>query len=223
MPGPVGADDLALEQARLAQLTPRAYADAWLCRYTAGTGAPRPAPPAQAAAVQGAAPPLMPLATQEEGGAKAEAVPMRAGTSGAAVANGAVQIAEAKKAPRLKPVPPPRSGDQREAARLKAVRMTAERKRLRTRLQAGEETLEQALARGDEVARRMRTETLLRALPGVGAATARRLMAAAGIDSGRRAGGLTVGQRARLLAAVVVVDAELAARRDRRHHSGQRS
>ena len=32
MPGPVGADDPALEQARLAQLAPRAYADAWLCR-----------------------------------------------------------------------------------------------------------------------------------------------------------------------------------------------
>ena len=42
-------------------------------------------------------------------------------------------------------------------------------------------------------------------------------MAAADIDGGRRVGGLTTGQRQRLLAAVAAVDAELAARRDRRH------
>jgi len=45
---------------------------------------------------------------------------------------------------------------------------------------------------------------------------ARRLMREAGIDAARRAGGLTAGQRTRLLAAVAAVDAELAARRDRR-------
>jgi hypothetical protein len=80
--------------------------------------------------------------------------------------------------------------------------MTAGRKRLRARLQAGEETLEQVLGRDDEVARRMRTETLLRALPGMGGATARRVMAASGVDTGRRACGLTAGQRERLVAAV---------------------
>ena len=53
MPGPAGADDPALEQARLAQLAPRAYADAWLCRCMASAGAPRPAPHAEAAAVRG--------------------------------------------------------------------------------------------------------------------------------------------------------------------------
>ena len=95
--------------------------------------------------------------------------------------------------------------------RLKALQMTAERKRLRARLQAGEETLEQALARGDEVVRRMRTETLLRALPRVGGATAARLLATAGIDITRRAGGITTAQRARLLDAVAAVHAELAA------------
>ena len=57
----------------------------------------------------------------------------------------------------------------------------------------------------------MRVLTVVRALPGVGAATARRLMATAGIDGGRRAGALTGGQRERLVAAVVVVSAELAA------------
>jgi hypothetical protein len=47
---PVGADDPVLEQAKLAQLLPRACADAWLCRYTASASVLRPA---QAAAVQG--------------------------------------------------------------------------------------------------------------------------------------------------------------------------
>ena len=87
---------------------------------------------------------------------------------------------------------------------------------LRARLQAGEKTLEQALARDDEAARGMRVVTVVRALPGIGAATAARLMREAGIDAARRVGGLTTGQAARLLAAVAAVDAELAARRDRR-------
>ena len=59
----------------------------------------------------------------------------------------------------------------------------------------------------------MRVVTVVRALPGIGAATAARLMREAGIDVVRRVGALTTGQAARLLAAV---DAELAARRDRR-------
>ena len=221
MPGSVGADDPALEQARLAQLAPRAYADAWLCRHTASAGAPRPAPHAQAAAVQGVTPPVMQQAAQRAGGAEAGAVPIPAGASGAAAADGSVQTAEAKQAARPKPVPPPRSGDQREAARLKAVQENGERKTIRDQLQQGRLSLAQVLAQDGEAARGMRVATVVRALPGIGAATAARLMAQAGIDGGRRVGGLTTGQRERLLAAVVAVDAELAARRDRRHHSGQ--
>ena len=137
---------------------------------------------------------------------------MRAGTSGAAAADRAGQAAEPEPAARPKPVPPALTLEQRETARFKALQATAERKRLRARLQAGEETLEQALARADEVAGRMRTDTLLRALPGIGGVTAARLMREAGIDPGRRAGALTAGQRERLVAAVAAVDAELAAR-----------
>ena len=121
---------------------------------------------------------------------------------------------------RPKPVAPALTREQREAARSKALRLAAARKELRDQLQKRKITLEQALARGDEAARGMRVATVVRALPGVGAATARRLMAAAGVDRGRRVGALTAGQRTRLLAAVVAVDAELAARRDRRHDSG---
>jgi ribosomal protein S13 len=82
-------------------------------------------------------------------------------------------------------------------------------------------TLEQALAQDGEAARGMRVMTFLRAIPGVGGATARRLMREGGIDPGRRAAALTVGQSARLLAAVAAMDAELAARRGRRtEHPG---
>jgi hypothetical protein len=105
-------------------------------------------------------------------------------------------------AERPKPVAPTLTHEQREAARLKALGVTAERKRLRTQLQAGALTLEQALSQDGEAARGMRVVTVVRALPGIGAATARRLMATAGIDGRRRVGGLTAGQTARLLAAV---------------------
>jgi hypothetical protein len=114
----------------------------------------------------------------------------------------------ASAAERPKPVPPPRSGDQREAARLKGLRLTAERKRPRARLQAGELTLAQALAQDEEAARGMRIVTVVRALPGIGAATAARLTTQAGIDAACRVGALTTRQTARLLAAVAAVDAE---------------
>lgn len=69
----------------------------------------------------------------------------------------------------------------------------------------------------------MRVATVVRALPGVGAARTSQLMVAAGIDRGRRAGALTTGQRERLLAAAGAMDAKLTARRGRRHHSGPMS
>ncbi len=187
MPGPAGEPDPAMAQALAAQLPARAWQDSWRVRHEG---------PAAEIAAQAVA-----------GSARPEAAWARAGASGGAAANGAE---------RPKPVPPALTLEQREAARLKALQMTAERKRLRARLQAGEETLEQALARADEVAGRMRTDTLLRALPGIGGATAARLMREAGIDAGRRAGALTAGQRERLVAAVAAVGAELAARHGHR-------
>ena len=47
MQGAAGADDPALEQARLAQPPPRAYQDGWRSRYAAVTrpGAPPPTAP----------------------------------------------------------------------------------------------------------------------------------------------------------------------------------
>ena len=211
MPGAAGADDPALEQARLAQPSPRAYQDGWRSRYAAVTrpGAPPPAAPDSTT-------PVTPSAARAgTGDASQGTVPAPAGGGSATAAIGAAQAAEPPRVARPKPVAPALTHEQREAARLKALQLTAERKRLRARLQAGKETLEQALARGDEAARRMRTETLLRALPGIGAATAGRLLREAGIDPARRAGGLTTGQRERLLDAVAAVHAEPATRHGR--------
>jgi hypothetical protein len=202
MPGPAGADDPALEQARLAQLAPRAYADAWLCRHTASAGAPRPAPHAQAAAVQGVTPPVRQQAAQRAGGAEAGAVPTRAGTSGATAADGSVRTAEAPQAAHPKPVPPALARGQRDAALSKARVLNSERKEIRDQLQEGRLSVVQVLAQHGEAARGMRVVTVVRALSGIGAATAARLLREAGIDPGRRAGALTAGQRERLVAAV---------------------
>ena len=84
----------------------------------------------------------------------------------------------------------------------KARALNSERKEIRDQLQQGRLSLAQALAQDGEAARGMRVVTVARALPGIGGATARRLMREAGIDAGRRAGALTAGQRERLVAAV---------------------
>ena len=82
----------------------------------------------------------------ESNGARPEPVHAPARGSGTAAADGAVQAGEAEQATRPKPVPPPRSGDQREAARLKAVQVNGERKEIRDQLQQGRLSLAQALA-----------------------------------------------------------------------------
>jgi hypothetical protein len=118
---------------------------------------------------------------------------------------------------RPRPVPPPRSSEQRKAALALARQQNTELAGLRAGLQSGELTLAEllALAQSGHAAGRMLVRTALLALPGIRTARASQLMAAAGIDAAQRVGALTTGQAARLLAAVAAVDAELAARRDR--------
>jgi S13-like H2TH domain len=125
--------------------------------------------------------------------------------------------AEAARAVRPRPVPPPRSGEQRKAALDAARQRNAELKALRAGLRTGELTLEELLAQAqsDHAAGRMPVRTAMLALPGIRSARASQVVAAAGIDVGRRVGALTTGHAARLLAAAAV-DAELAARRGRR-------
>ena len=123
---------------------------------------------------------------------------------------------------RPKPVPPALTPAEREAGRLKGLRLKAEQKAIRQQLRTGQLTFAEVLARDDKAATGMRVTAALKTLPGVGEATSALLMTQAGIDAGRRVGGLTAGQRGRLVAAVAAVGAELAARhRPPRHDSGQ--
>jgi hypothetical protein len=146
MPGPAGAVDDALEQALQAQLTPHAYLDGWRCRYAPVASADAPASVNTVAEAPSAA-------QGETDGASRRAVPTQDGASGAAAADGAVQIVEAEPAARPKPVPPALTREQREAGRSKALRLTAARKELRRQLQESQITLEQALAQDGEAAR----------------------------------------------------------------------
>ena len=209
MPGPAGAGDPHVEQAMLAQLPPVSY----LSRWQRGNSAPPPSPaPAGTAA---AAPPAA------QGQASPGGRAAQAGSNGAATASGAAHAAGPGHGAHPKPVAPALKPGEREAGRLKALQMTQERKQIRDQLRQGSLSLAQALAQDEEAARGMRVVTVVRALPGIGAATAARVMTQAGIDAARRVGALTTGQAARLLAAAAAVDAELAARRDRRtEHAG---
>jgi S13-like H2TH domain len=192
MTGPVGADDPALEQAKLAQLAPRAYLDGWRgrCALAADAGAPPSPTPENTLA-------MAPTADQVEG------ISARPGLLLTRVEDTGVRATD-EALPRVspKPVPPALAPGQRDAALSKARLLNSKHKAVRDQLRQGSLSLAQALAQDGEAARGMRVVTVVRALPGIGAATARRLMATAGIDGGRRVGGLTAGQTARLLAAV---------------------
>ena len=84
--------------------------------------------------------------------------------SGAAAADGASAATGPRQGARPKPVAPTLTLQQREAGRLKALEVTAQRKRLRAQLQAGELTLAQALAQDGEAARGMRVTTVVKAI-----------------------------------------------------------
>ena len=125
------------------------------------------------------------------------------GTSSVAAADEPVQTAQAKQAARPKPVPPPRSREQRKAALALARQQNTELAGLRAGLQSGELTLAEllALAQSDHAAGRMLVRTALLALPGIRTARASQLMIRAGIGPGQRAGTLSTKQREQLVAA----------------------
>jgi len=203
---PAGADDPALEQARLAQLAPHAYLDGWRGRYALAAGAGAPPSPAPENTLA-----MAPTAAQ------VESISARPGLARARVEDrGVLATNEALPTVSPKPVPPALAPGQQDAALSKARALNSERKEIRDQLQQGRLSVAQVLAQDGEAERGMRVVTVVRALSGIGAATAARLMAQAGIDGGRRVGGLTTGQRERLLAAVAAVGAELAARHGHR-------
>jgi len=155
MAGPAGAPDDALQQALQAQLAPRAYLDGWRCRYApaAGASALPPHTPGSTLAMAHT------TAQVRSNGARQEPARAPAGASGATAA---------AQAARPKPVPPPRSGEQRKAALDAARQRNAELAGLRAGLQSGELTLAEllALAHSGHAAGRMLVRTALTSIPG---------------------------------------------------------
>ena len=167
MPGPAGADDPALEQAWLAQLAPRRLRGRMAMLAYGKSRCPTSGSSRSGGCCPGG-----------DTSCDAASCPARGrcrggGSSDAGRGSGArLRTATREQAARPKPSLPTLTREQREAARLKALQLTGERKQIRAQLQAGELTLAQALAQDEEAAGGMRADTLLRALPGIGAATA---------------------------------------------------
>jgi hypothetical protein len=89
--------------------------------------------------------------------------------------------------------------EQRAAGLAKAAESRKKQSELLARLKAGSVTLGEVLRSDDAVTGRIRVLRAVKALPGIGAAKAAAALTEAGIQENRRVGGLTDGQRERLL------------------------
>ncbi|MCW2864458.1 MAG: ribosomal protein [Actinoallomurus sp.] len=96
---------------------------------------------------------------------------------------------------------PTMTPEQREAALAKAAEARAARTAMLNEVKQGKLTLAAVLDRDDDTAKKTRVAQLLKALPGVGKVGAEKAMAEAGVDDGRRVGGLGARQRDALIAA----------------------
>jgi hypothetical protein len=92
------------------------------------------------------------------------------------------------------------SPEQRQEALAKAREARAARSALLAGVKAGTLTLAGVLGRDDDLARKTKVNQVIRALPGVGKASAAAIMERAGIPAQRRVGGLGARQREQLLA-----------------------
>jgi hypothetical protein len=92
--------------------------------------------------------------------------------------------------------------ERRANALAKAAEARTARSALFAQVKSGELTSQQIFERDDEIAKKTRVVQVLRALPGYGAAKVTTLMTACEINEKRRVGGLTSGQRARLIEAL---------------------
>ena len=97
---------------------------------------------------------------------------------------------------------PTMTPEQRADALAKAAEARTARSELLAKVKSGELTARQVLERDDDIAKKTRVAQVLRALPGYGTAKVTALMASCEIDEKRRVGGLTGGQRARLVEAL---------------------
>ncbi len=92
--------------------------------------------------------------------------------------------------------------EQRQAALVKASEARKARSELLAALKAGAITMTEVLAREDDVAKKTKVATAVKALPGYGPAKAAAVLAQAGIPDTRRIGGLGEQQRRKLTEAL---------------------
>lgn len=95
--------------------------------------------------------------------------------------------------------PPSLSPEQRTAALAKAAEARAARAEVKNQLKMGSLSLHEALASSDSTIGKLKVQSLLESLPGVGKVKARRLMDEIGIADNRRVQGLGQQQKAALL------------------------
>jgi DNA uptake protein ComE-like DNA-binding protein len=101
----------------------------------------------------------------------------------------------------LMATPPVLTPEQRAAALVKAAEARTARAEVKNKLKMGSLTLPEALSAADTdtVVGKLKVQTLLESLPGVGKVKARRLMEDIGISDTRRVKGLGPQQREALL------------------------
>ena len=99
------------------------------------------------------------------------------------------------------PQPPALTAEQRQAALDKAAKVRRERAEVKEKLKMGSLSLEELLkkAEGDDTVGKMKVQSVLESLPGLGKVKARRLMDTVGISESRRLQGLGSNQRESLL------------------------
>ena len=94
---------------------------------------------------------------------------------------------------------PTMTPEQRADALAKATEARKARSEMLAEVKAGKLTPAELFGRSDDIVKKTRVVQVLRALPGYGTAKVTALMASSEVDEKRRVGGLTAGQRERLL------------------------
>ena len=97
---------------------------------------------------------------------------------------------------------PSMSPEQLETARVKAAEARRAQSEIIAKIKSGQVPQADVLAGSDTAAARIRVRRAVQALPGVGPARTASALEAAGIAENRRVGGITDGQRERLLNAL---------------------
>ena len=89
--------------------------------------------------------------------------------------------------------------EQRAAALAAAAETRRAQAEVLGRMRSGETSLAEVLSTDDQTIARIRVARAVKAVPGIGAVKAAAALTEAGIQENRRVGGLTKGQRERLL------------------------